>query len=667
MSAALDREAARPAAADPRPERPGSEAAKQAPATAAPGKRQGRWRPSIGTVMAVGFGGLVAIAIAAVLLVALGAAQRNTFDLLRTSSEAGLAALVGGLGDQLHAPGHAAAYIARAIESGAVAPDDEERLKDILLGALAATPQVRGIAFVRQDLRAAAAARDLDSVEFASTAESWVNRPDFRLAIRNGATQEGIQWADPAYLPVLGSTNVTLSFPVRRGEEYLGIVAAAVSIAGLSDILDRLPAAMGSTPFVLVGRERVLAHPALAGGLRGATAEKPLPALSEVGDPVLAAMWSKQVGALTAEEILEGSAVKSREVTAAGEEHLFLYREIHEFGPTPWLVGIHIPRSAAEPPIRRLVLAAIIGVGILLVAVFLALLLGRRIRRPIQQLAAVAEAIGRFDLPALRPLDRSNYRELDAAAGAFNAMLVALRWFETYVPRALVLLLMQRGGSAPLRPEEREITVMFTDIVGFTPISRRLRPLQLARFLTRHFTLIGRCIEAEGGTLDKYMGDSVMAFWNAPMAQDDHAARAARAALAICRTLRADNARRQRKGIAPVRLCVGVHTGPAVVGNTGAPGRINYTLIGDTVNICQRLEELGRTVKTEADVVVLISGATATRLGPGFNVVPMGSQELRGTGAVFEIHRLVESPAGEDAATPDAPSPLRAVTSGSQP
>ena len=104
-----------------------------------------------------------------------------------------------------------------------------------------------------------------------------------------------------------------------------------------------------------------------------------------------------------------------------------------------------------------------------------------------------------------------------------------------------------------------------------------------------------------------------MAFWGAPTAQGDHAERAARAAVEIGRRLRADNARRRRKGLNPVRVRVGIHTGTALAGNIGAPGRVNYTLVGDTVNVAQRLEQFAKEIDDgRSDVIIVASEAVAT-------------------------------------------------------
>src|SRR5690606_8705824 len=161
------------------------------------------------------------------------------------------------------------------------------------------------------------------------------------------------------------------------------------------------------------------------------------------------------------------------------------------------------------------------------------------IAQPVRRLAAVADALRALDPARIGALPRSPLRELDSAALAFNAMITGLRWFATYVPRSLVLMLMRRGDGE-LVSDERALTVLFTDMIGFSAIAQRLTPPQLADFLNRHFGLLAACIEAEGGTVDKYIGDSVMAFWNAPETQPDHAARACRAARRIAEALAAD-------------------------------------------------------------------------------------------------------------------------------
>ena len=170
----------------------------------------------------------------------------------------------------------------------------------------------------------------------------------------------------------------------------------------------------------------------------------------------------------------------------------------------------------------------------------------------------------------------------------------------------------------------------------------------MAGFLNRHFALLGECIEATGGTVDKYIGDSIMAFWGAPEAQPDHRRRGLQAGVLIARALERDNARRRRKGLKPIRLRIGLASGPAIVGNVGAPGRINYTLIGDTVNMAQRMESLGKDyMRADDDCVILATEDTVVEMtGELGRAEALGAVELTGRSGQTTVFRLRPAPPG---------------------
>lgn len=172
-------------------------------------------------------------------------------------------------------------------------------------------------------------------------------------------------------------------------------------------------------------------------------------------------------------------------------------------------------------------------------------------------------------------------------------------------------------------------------------MAAELSPGEVADFLNEHFTLIAEGIELQAGTIDKFIGDGLMAFWGAPDSQSDHAERAFQAALGVASTVRSDNARRRREGLPPVRMTIGLHTGVALTGNIGSPGRVNYTIIGDTVNTAQRIERLSRDLDfPETDVTILVSASTAKVLGDGLEPFTAGTHVLRGRGEPIEIYRI---------------------------
>ena len=187
------------------------------------------------------------------------------------------------------------------------------------------------------------------------------------------------------------------------------------------------------------------------------------------------------------------------------------------------------------------------------------------------------------------------------------------------------------------------MTVLFTDIVGFTAASETMEVAQTAAFLNDHFAEVGGCIEAEMGTIDKFIGDSVMAFWGAPEEQPDHAARACRAALAMRQAVEAGNMgrmEREDRAGAPLQLRIGIHTGPVIVGNIGAPQRMNYTIVGDSVNIAHRLEELGHALGDPGSAVTILI-SQATRDGAGLDTATdLGAQAIRGRRESLQVYRL---------------------------
>jgi len=161
--------------------------------------------------------------------------------------------------------------------------------------------------------------------------------------------------------------------------------------------------------------------------------------------------------------------------------------------------------------------------------------------------AAVA-AIGKLDFDEVLPLAGSYFREINTLAHSFNAMLDGLRAFGRYVPRTLVMKLVKEGRFGS-QTEERVLAIMFTDIVSFTSTCEKMSATDVASFINQHLSLVSSCVLQENGTIDKFIGDAVMAFWGAPGRIDNPAASACRAAVAIQRALAADNKRRIAAGL----------------------------------------------------------------------------------------------------------------------
>ncbi|MBQ2697862.1 MAG: adenylate/guanylate cyclase domain-containing protein, partial [Clostridia bacterium] len=208
--------------------------------------------------------------------------------------------------------------------------------------------------------------------------------------------------------------------------------------------------------------------------------------------------------------------------------------------------------------------------------------------------------------------------------------------FGRYVDPAVLNELLIRGGAAErLGGELHEIAVLFVDIRGFTTMSETLDPPTVVEIINRYLTLTTECIMRYRGTLDKFVGDCTMAFWNAPLPQEDPVYLACCAAMDMVEGSKALGEELQQIYGRSVSFGVGVHYGPAVVGNIGAPQRMDYTAIGDTVNTAARLEANAPGGK------VLISRVVADALGDRAKVTSLGTSiQLKGKAEGFETLTL---------------------------
>jgi adenylate cyclase len=195
------------------------------------------------------------------------------------------------------------------------------------------------------------------------------------------------------------------------------------------------------------------------------------------------------------------------------------------------------------------------------------------------------------------------------------------------VPKGLVQEILAAGGTVEAGGQRRELTLMFTDVENFTTLSEAMDPAALMRHISAYFETMGGGIARHRGVVDKYIGDAVMAFWNAPHLDPEHVAHACAAALE-CRMLNEEiNARAREQDLPALRTRFGVHSGPVVVGNIGGAERMNYTAVGASVNIASRLEGLNKVYGTQ----VLVSEAVRAQVGDRFlfrsidRVLPKGA------------------------------------------
>jgi class 3 adenylate cyclase len=287
---------------------------------------------------------------------------------------------------------------------------------------------------------------------------------------------------------------------------------------------------------------------------------------------------------------------------------------------------------------------AIVG-GLLLVVLFLAAVAAGRLVRPVQRLSEAMARVAEGDLDQDLPPTSSD--EIGHLTAAFNAMTSGLRQRERlratlgrYVSSDVAERILEEADDLDIHGEVRPVSVLFLDIRGFTTLSERLAPREVVELLNSYFEIIVRSVLRHDGIINKFIGDAIMAVWGAPKSQPDHAWQAVAAAWEIQRGIGAFNWERMKQGRDVIHAGIGINTGEAIAGNVGTAERLEYTVIGDEVNLAQRLESIAKPGQ------ILVSAATYVRIDGRVAANALEPVKVKGREkpvTPYEITDLVES------------------------
>lgn len=272
----------------------------------------------------------------------------------------------------------------------------------------------------------------------------------------------------------------------------------------------------------------------------------------------------------------------------------------------PWTIAIVLPISDVIGQfvinfiISSIIIAAVLILGILLIWFF-----STAISKPIISLAQEAIDIKNMNFSHVTKI-KSRIKEVIYMQESFTAMTQSIKSFIRYIPFTLVKNLISSGKIAKVGGEYKKITLMFADIHNFTSISENMPPHELTAYISEYFETMTKIILAKNGTLDKYMGDGIMAFWGAPINDEKHALHACQGALIMQKKLVDLNTHWQSEKKPSVSVRIGINTGDVIVGNIGSKDKLSYTAIGDGVNLSSRLQDLNKVYGT----TIMISQTT---------------------------------------------------------
>lgn len=478
----------------------------------------------------------------------------------------------------------------------------------------------------------------------------WYADAKKSLAAAGSVAKATVVWGDPFVLNTSRLPGIAAALPFEDAKGGVYMTTFNVMLTKLSDFTVGLRPTANGAAVVLTDAGEVIGFP--TGGAFD-TPERRAALLKErdgkIRMPGLLDLGSK---AMTAAEPdfraarAQGARDASRfEVDGAAWRAAF--RPYALGGGKRLWIGVTIPESdfLGEVARQRRNILWVSAVALLL-ATLLALALARVYARPLAALVASSDRMTALDLARQEPV-RSHLLEAHRLAEAQERMRGALDSFARYVPTPVVRELLRQGEAARLGGRVRPVTVMFSDIRDFTSISERLSAADLTALMAEYFDGVMKEIAREGGAVDKMIGDAVMALYGAPTPHDDHATQAVRGALACQRWLAGFEARCRADGREALVTNIGLATGDAFVGNVGSPERLNYTALGDVVNLASRLEGACKLYGTR----VLCSDAVRRATGETFSWRCVDVIAVKGKTAPVRVHEPLGLAGEVDAAT----------------
>jgi len=433
-------------------------------------------------------------------------------------------------------------------------------------------------------------------------------------------------------IPWEEATGVRVATRVAVNGVTRGFVMGGVSLAPLCQLLavieDRQSENQGSVLYIVDHTGRLVAHADMA---RAAARED----------------WSDRelVRNLQGEDAFRSALGYAENIgMESGKPALGSIQPVPKFA---WAIGNEVPFEKAyldkEAMEKAIVSIGIVSMVLVLVA---AVLVAGFITHPVKSLAEATKRLAKRDFSARAVLNRSD--ELGELAHSFNRMAVELKDSEEallqetrirndlsrYLAPEVVDEVVHHPERLKLGGERREVTVVFADIVAFTGMAERLEPEVIVSILNELFTFATEIIQRRGGIIDKFIGDCIMAVFGTPQTHEDDAERAILAAEDLLRWIEVGNRHWRKAYNIEIQMAVGINSGTVVAGNIGSAKRMEYTVIGDVVNVAARLEGLAKPGQ------ILVSQTTRDAIGEGFDTEPMGVHNLSGRASATTVFTL---------------------------
>lgn len=452
--------------------------------------------------------------------------------------------------------------------------------------------------------------------------------------------------------PYLSVKSVGITASRRIAGWRGGVFGVDLTLESLSHALDELSILDRTTALIFTENGALLAKNRLSdGGLGIADQHEAVANVTELINPVAKALYAllhapdsrthnsgAQASAFANELPAEPETEENwNEFTINRLEYIAQIMPLSPDFAVPTFLGFAVPKHELLKDVEQMLENSLfVSIVFLAASIFITSCIARALTVPISQLAKDTQRIQQFDLDDSSTVT-STFTELNDLGHSIGAMKKSLKCFARYIPVNIVRRLVQDGSEPVLGGDNREVTIMFTDVTNFTSYSELMSSSDLMRKLSSYLDCLSREVRAEEGIVDKFIGDSVMAVWNAFDEQQNHTYRACVAALKCCAANDRLNMMWDSYGWPGMNTRFGLHMGEAVVGNIGSSERMEHTTIGATVNTAARMEGLNKKYGTR----VLVSETVYARVRDEFLFRPIDRVVPKGNSKPIDVYELI--------------------------
>jgi adenylate cyclase len=458
----------------------------------------------------------------------------------------------------------------------------------------------------------------------------------YRSAVEAGS----VMITDPDVFAALGLIGFTVAAPFRTAGKVSGVAAADITLDGLSQYLAERKISPGSLSYILDQQGRVLAASDLSRTYSNDNGRVGLRHVTSLDNNLPAAAYSARPR--------DGEHLYS--FVRDGNEYVASLSTLPpEFGKR-WQLFVVAPiddfTGEYKTNNNRLLLFGLVVLAIQVVIIYY---LTSVISAPLERLARKVGSIQQLSAEE-SPAVVSPISEISVLSRAIETLDSAVKSFAAFVPVGLVTQLLESDQKLELGGHSRFLTIFFSDLEAFSTLSEQIPAQELLLRVSAYLEIVTRSVNQEAGTIDKFIGDGVMAFWGAPALLDDHAWRACVAALRIQHAMVALNAEGRAQGYKPMNVRIGIHSDAVLVGNIGSKERMSYTVMGDGVNVAARLEGINKEYGTR----ICISHSVFKEAGERLCVRPIDDVAVKGRRGLIPIYELVGVFGVEPELEPDA-------------